>query len=128
MNEQLQSELTELADGLGIGVGELWSWLSGHGVDAYASVQVSTLTAQCVALGLVELALVASVAWLVHMHRKTSKKEGAWWYDGEYAVATVVPSFAFVLLLIPLIDDAVTLAGWLTSPEGMVIRMLVERG
>jgi len=128
MNEQLQSELTELANGLGIGVGELWSWLSGNGVDAYASVQVSTLTAQCVALGLVELALVASVAWLVHMHHKTSRKEGAWWYDGEYAVATVVPSFAFVLLLIPLIDHVVTLIGWLTSPEGMVVRMLVERG
>lgn len=128
MNEQLQAELTELANGLGIGVGELWSWLRGYGIDAYASVQVSTLTAQCVALGLVELALVASTVWLVHMHRKTSKKEGAWWYDGEYAIATIVPSFAFIVLLIPLIDYAVSLAGWLASPEGMVIRMLVERG
>lgn len=126
MNEQLQSELTELADGLGIGVGELWSWLRGYGIEAYASVQVSTLTAQCAILGLIELGLAALVAWLIYMTLKAKKEKG--WYEDEYAIIAIVPFCLFVILLIPLIDYAVKLAGWLASPEGMVIRMLVERG
>lgn len=126
MNEQLQSELTELANGLGIGVGELWSWLRGYGLEAYASVQVSTLTAQCAILGLIELGLAALVALLMYMTFKAKKEKG--WYEDEYAIIAIVPFCLFVILLIPLIDNAVTLAGWLASPEGMVIRMLVERG
>ena len=38
MSDELSSVLAELAKGLGTSTGELWAWLQGDGLAAYARV------------------------------------------------------------------------------------------
>lgn len=121
MNDKLQGVLAELASSLGTSAGELWAWLQGDGVQAYASVQVARLTVSALAGG-VALALILVVMLAVWRHCAKDK-----YLDGvDLMLAEMLPGF--VLLLVGMFETVVVsdLVGWMASPEGMVLMKVME--
>lgn len=122
MNDELQSVLAELASGLGTTTGELWTWLQGDGIEAYAQVQVARLWPPVIFLTLMFLAILVG---MVYSFVKESKKP---YFDAvETTLIECIPGI--FLLVIGGIDVALIsdLVGWMTSPQGMVISMLLDK-
>ena len=121
MNEELSNALAELAKGLGTNTGELWAWMQGEGVQAYGSVQVAKLTVTAWGIG-IAIAVVAIIALAIARHcLKTSYLDGA-----DLMMAEMVPTIVLFVLSIVEVGVISNLAGWMTSPEGMVIREVLE--
>ncbi len=121
MNDMLQNTLAELASSLGTSTGELWAWLQGDGVQAYASVQVARLTVSAWGIG-ISIAVVAIIALVIARHcLKTSYLDGA-----DLMMAELLPMI--VLLVLGVIETGIVsdLVGWMASPEGMVIQKALE--
>jgi hypothetical protein len=123
MTEELQHTLSSLAESLGITVGELWSWLQGNGIDAYAKAVIASLWVR-VAFELLGVVIMLGIAaFLLRSH--FVKKKTEMFYDGDLLFAAFVfiviaSSCAFFLLI-----DGSELAGWMASPEGMVISTIL---
>lgn len=121
MNDTLQEVLAELAKGLGTNTGELWAWMQGEGVQAYGSVQVAKLTVSAWGIG-IAIAVVAIIALAIARHcLKTSYLDGA-----DLMMAEMVPTIVLFVLSIVEVGVISDLAGWMASPEGMVIRKMLE--
>lgn len=121
MNDTLQGVLAELASSLGTSTGELWAWLQGDGVQAYASVQVARLTVKAWAGG-VALALILVI--MLAVWRRCVRNR---YLDGaDLLLAEVVPGTG--LLFIGMFETTVVsdLMGWMSSPEGMVLLKVME--
>ena len=121
MNDTLQGVLAELASSLGTSTGELWAWLQGEGVQAYASVQVARLMVSAWGIG-IAIAVLAIIALVIARHcLKTSYLDGA-----DLMMAEMVPTIALFVLSIVEVGVISDLAGWMASPEGMVLLKVME--
>jgi len=121
MNEELSNALAELAKGLGTSTGELWAWMQGEGVQAYGSVQVAKLTVTAWGIG-IAIAVVAIIALAIARHcLKTSYLDG-----DDLMMAEMVPTIVLFVLSIVEVGVISDLAGWMTSPEGMVLMKVME--
>lgn len=125
MTEELQHTLSGLAESLGITVGELWSWLQGNGIDAYAKAVIASLWVRVAfeLLGVVILLVIA--AFLLRSHFIKEKTER--FYDGDLLVAAFVFIAIALCCAFNLLTDGSELAGWIASPEGMVISTILGR-
>ena len=119
--EQTDAALAELAQQLGISVGELWGWLQGNGIEAYAAARVAYGLTEVI--GCLLLFLVCAVV-MVHLYRLAVKAN----FDAEFpcvmgicfaGIICIIAAFGIVLSL-------PSLVGWMVSPEGMVIDMLLK--
>lgn len=122
MNDELSSALAELAKGFGVSTGELWTWLQSDGLTEYAKVQVVQLTVSAVGIG-ITIAITLVIAFVILRHHL--KNPYTDWVD--IMMAELVPSVA--LLVFAVIETGIVsdLVGWMASPEGMVISMLLEK-
>lgn len=122
MNDNLQNALAGLADQLGVTTAQLWDWMQGYGIGAYAK---ATIAAAIPALIFTVVVAVTITVLSIMFYRKYKED-----FDSE-------PEFMFLCAAVPLIlllfdgmfivSIAGTILGWLASPEGMVLRMLAER-
>ena len=125
MTEELQHTLSGLAESLGITVGELWSWLQGNGIDAYARAVTATLWVKVALELLVIVVLLVAAALIYRDHRV--KEEMERFYDGDLLYASVLCILFVAGGFFFLYIDGSELAGWLASPEGMVISTILGR-
>lgn len=122
MNEELSNALAELAKGLGTSTGELWAWLQGDGLAAYARVQVARLTVHTILWAVISGIAIAVCVALYMGIRKTDDEEmvGVLLIVGLFVVIGLIISLAFLTAY------ASDLACWMASPEGMVIQKVLE--
>lgn len=122
MNEELSSALAELAKGFGVSTGELWSWLQSDGVAEYAKVQVAQLKVNTFGSA---LGTVVCIVMCIVMFRGVSKG-GV--YNAEVPfIGLTVFAVGAIFFAATVFANASELAGWMASPQGMVISMLLER-
>ena len=132
MSEELSNALAGLANQLGISVAQLWDWLQGSGIKAYATSKVvtnSTICIICVVIIVTSL-LIAKQIYKSEKERIASTSSTAYRAqnfseDKEfliYAFCTTAACGAVVLCVF--LPD---LMGWLISPEGMVMQELFGR-
>lgn len=130
MSEELSGVLADLARGLGTTTGELWAWMQSDGIDAYARAQVAKYavgTFFSVAVFVVCLVAVVTTARIVKKDCESTP-----FYDEsdaflELFLFEIIPVLLALLTGAFACDQVTGLIGWLASPEGMVISMLVER-
>ena len=120
LSERLQDALAGLAEQLGISVGQLWQWLQGSGVGAYARAKVAQLGATA-AVGAV--LVVLGVAALVWTARRIGEMEDRDMYLVPLALLLIVGSAIGVIFLASTVS---ALCGWIASPEGMVMDMILH--
>lgn len=122
MNDNLQNALSELAEGLGTSTGELWSWMRGNGIESYAKVRVARLWVETVE----SFALILVCVFVgVLLYRLWKKDEKELEIDG-LLLLELLPSILFLASSLYLMDEVSELAGWMASPEGMVIEKFLE--
>lgn len=130
MSEELSGVLADLARGLGTTTGELWAWMQSDGIDAYARAQVAKYavgTFFSVAVFVVCLVAVVATARIVKRDCENDPfpdDRGAFF---ELLLFEIVPMILTLFYGVIAVDQVTGLIGWLASPEGMVISMLVER-
>lgn len=132
MSEELSNALAGLANQLGISVSQLWDWLQGSGIQAYAWSKIATLaTTCCICIG----AIVAFTAITLSIYRSEEKRTSAiqnrrvYDFDFDFDKSVLIIVFC-VVVAFSLFDLAITLPelmGWLVSPEGMVMQELFGR-
>lgn len=124
MNDNLQNALAGLADQLGVTTAQLWDWMQGYGIEAYARATIATtipgLVASAVAV------IVLAILPLVVYRQLRDRLDGEWF---EFDLLFFALLYLIPMLLIGsfLVDDMSTVLGWMVSPEGMVLRLLMER-
>lgn len=130
MSEELSGALADLARGLGTTTGELWAWMQSDGIDAYARAQVAKYavgTFLSVTILVVCIVAVVATARIV----KRDCESNPFPDDGdaffELILFEITPTILTVFTGAFACDQVTSLIGWLASPEGMVISMLVER-
>lgn len=119
--EQTDAALAELARQLGISVGELWGWLQGNGIEAYAAARVAYGLTEVI--GFLLLFAVCAVVF-VNTLRAVEKTD----FDGEFCclAAFCVSGIIGIIAAIGVVACLPSLVGWFVSPEGMVIDMLLK--
>lgn len=122
MNDELQGVLAELASGLGTTTGELWTWLQGNGIEAYATAKVAQLWPPVIFFSLLTLLILAG---MVYSFVKASKSE---YFDvADILLCLFVPGIILLFTGGVAIYTVSDLLGWMTSPQGMVISMLLSK-
>lgn len=122
MGGELEGALSELAKGFGTSTGQLWTWLQGDGLSAYARVMVARLAVWC---GIASLACLVGMALLTVGVRRALSREQRWLDGISHALLLWGGSSLGVgLLALALIGPE--LAGWMASPEGMAIASLIR--
>lgn len=122
MNDELSSALAELAKGFGVSTGELWSWLQSDGVTEYAKVQVAQLKVNTFGSA---LGTVACIVMCIVMFRVLNKVNT---YDMDAPfIGLTVFAVGAIFFAATVFANASELAGWMASPQGMVISMLLEK-
>lgn len=122
MNDNLQNVLSELAEGLGTSTGELWSWMRGNGIESYAKVRMARLWVEAFESLAVLLLCVLVGALLYRFWKKNDE-----YFDlGELILLEVIPFVASALFALYFMETVSELAGWMASPEGMVIEKFLE--
>lgn len=130
MNDNLSDALAGLAESLGITVSQLWDWMQGSGLKAYAASKVATLATTSLLLIMVAVAL--SVAMRFVYKAEMSRIENATSvFDEDFRIEP----FVFILMAgifdascaIALAFALPDLIGWIVSPEGMLMQELVGR-
>ena len=124
MNDELQGVLAELASGLGTTTGELWTWLQGDGIEAYAAAKVAQLWVVVVAAGIVAVTCVAMVWVFIDRYRKGNRSD---WDADDAFVGSIISLAILAFDVVFSLSYASELAGWLTSPQGMAISMLLDK-
>lgn len=120
MSDELSNALAGLAEGLGTTTGELWAWMQGYGIDAYAKAMIAELSVGCaIATMLAILGLAVSVI----IYRRHSKEGAPDMSEGEVCICVAGIGVAVISMFV-LFCLAPELFGWLASPEGMVISEL----
>lgn len=123
MSDELQGVIAELASRLGTTSGELLAWLQGDGLAEYARAKVARLIVETAGWGVLILACVIAAALAF---RRLSKCDDSLEEDGlafsiiVFVAASVVASPFFFM-------TASELAGWIASPQGMVISTLLDK-
>lgn len=125
MTEELQHTLSSLAESLGITVGELWSWLQSDGIEAYSRAVIANLWVKVIFELLAVIVLIAITAFFLRDH--FARMESERFYDGESMIATIIFVVFAVFGLLALMVSCSELAGWMASPEGMVISTILGR-
>lgn len=120
MSDELSNALAGLAEGLGTTTSELWAWMQGYGIDAYAKAMVVELSVAC---AIATMLAILGLAVLVIICRRHSKEDAPDMSGGEVFVSTLGVCIVGACL-ITLFSIAPELLGWLMSPEGMVISEL----
>ena len=126
MNDELQGVLAELASRLGTTSGELWSWLQSEGLNEYAKVKVAQLGVETAGWGLALLLCITLTVFVCRLLVKDGSEE----YSDvcEFLIVVVIAGFmASITILIPLFGVVSELAGWMASPQGMVISTLLDK-
>ena len=123
MSDELQGVLAELASGLGTTSGELWAWLQSDGIAEYAKVKVAQLGVEVAGFG---LATLACIVLAVLMVRGLARCKNSWDEDG-WVFGIVTSACGAVVFAVSFFMAASELAGWLASPQGMVISTLLEK-
>ena len=128
MNEKLGEALAQLAGQLGVTTTQLWDWMQGYGIRAYASAMVAQLSANLI------LSLALAVAIVVSIHAffkrllpaigRTCDEEACMLITFVIGVIWVIAAFFVIMQILMCLPE---LVGWVVSPEGMVIEMLVDR-
>lgn len=122
--EQTDAALSELAEQLGISVGELWGWLQGSGVQSYAAARIAQ------SITTIAMAFVFFIICL-YFFRFFYKKHEEW--EDTYRTPYDDNPYVLPIILLPILAlgcffvAAITLPdliGWIASPEGMVIDIL----
>jgi len=132
MSDELSNALAGLANQLGISVSQLWDWLQGSGIQAYAWSKIATLATTC---GICIVAIVVFTAITLSIYKSEKKRTSAiqngrvndldFDFDKSVLIIVfcVVVAFGFFELAITLPE----LMGWMVSPEGMVMQELFGR-
>jgi hypothetical protein len=128
MNEKLSEALAQLAGQLGVTTTQLWDWMQGYGIRAYASVMVAQLSANL----MLSLALAAAIVVSIHAYFKrllpvigrTCDEDACMLITFALGVVWVIAAFFVIMQVLMCLPE---LVGWVVSPEGMVIEMLVDR-
>ena len=124
MNDELQGTLAELASGLGTTTNELWTWLQGDGINAYAAAKVAQLGVIVAFITIALLCCIAACA-VIYMTWRHSDKKGYW--DDDCLFAMIIPLFLVGVVIILGVDYIGEFAGWIASPQGMVMQMFVDK-
>ena len=120
MNENLQNALSELANGLGVSTSQLWDWLQGYGVEAYAKVKVVQNGMSAFGFFII---FVLSVILLIHGLRR---EDDAGW-DDIACCEVFGGGLSSILMFIFFISFFTDFICWVVSPEGMVIQQLIDK-
>ena len=124
--EQTDAALARLAEQLGISVGELWGWLQGNGIQSYAAARIAqSLTTIAMAF----VFFIICLCFFRFFYKKSKEWEDLYRdpYDDNPYVAPIIvlPLLALGCLFVVAITLP-DLIGWIASPEGMVIDILVR--
>lgn len=130
MNDNLSNALAGLAESLGITVSQLWDWMQGSGLKAYATSKVVTLATTNLLLFMVAVALPVMMCFVYKAEMRRIKNATSV-YDKDFGVeafgfiltAGIIDAFCAITLAFTLPD----LLGWIVSPEGMLIQELMGR-
>lgn len=123
--EQTYAALSELAEQLGISVGELWGWLQGSGVQSYAAARIAQL------ITTIAMAFVFFIICL-YFFRFFYKKHEEWedtyrtpYDDNPYVIHIILLPLLALCCFFVVAFKLPDLIGWIVSPDGMVIDILV---
>ena len=124
--ENLDNALAELASQLGISVSQLWDWMQGYGIQAYARAKIGMLASE-IAVLVMFFVVMLLMAWMYVSKVMPRLAE----HDIDLIdVITTILSTIFALVVISVLvlvgSDIPELVGWIVSPEGMVIEKLME--
>ena len=132
MSEELSNALAGLANQLGISVAQLWDWLQGSGIQAYAWSKIATLATTCV-ICIVAIVVFTAITLSIYKseEKRTSAIQNRRVYDLDFDFDKSVLIIVFcIVVAFGLFELAITLPelmGWLVSPEGMVMQELFGR-
>lgn len=118
MGQGIDDALAEVSGRVGVDVPELYDWLQSEGLEAYGRSQVAMYACWTAML---------LMAWLIGMAMMMlyacSTRRDCLMCD-EACVVGVVVALASSVGLAYVVPE---LAGWLTSPEGMIMRLVIGR-
>lgn len=116
--EKLDGALAELAKQLGVGVGELRSWLTDGALGSYARMRVLTSAPWLLILVLLCVAMLICAR---ACFRKQASDMDDWHFAGGGCVVVAIMAALAVAFIA---SEAV---GWLVEPQGMLLDMLVTK-
>lgn len=124
--ENLDNALAELASQLGVSVSQLWDWMQGYGIKAYASAKIGTLASE-IAVQTVVFVMTILVAWLYVSKVMPRLVEHDRYMADEITIALfILFGITAAISLVVAASVVPELVGWIASPEGMVIKNLME--
>ena len=130
MNDELQNTLAEIAKGVGTTTSELWTWLQGDGLEAYAAARIAQLwvgVSVAVVIGIICLIVVVAIFVMAKKKYDSDKMYGIDDLFFDVALLEIIPAGALIFDLISVSSIAGELAGWIASPQGMAISIFVDR-
>ena len=116
--DKLDGALAELAKQLGVGVGELWSWLTDGALGSYARMRVLKSVPW---LFILVLLCVAMLVCARAFFRKRARDMDDWCFAGGGCVVAAIIAALTVAFI------ASETVGWLVEPQGMLLDMLVSK-
>ena len=116
--EKLDGALAELAKQLGVGVGELWSWLTDGALGSYA--RMKALTSAPWLLTFVLLCVAMPICARACFRKHASDMDD-WGFAGVVCVVVAIMAALAVAFI------ASETVGWLVEPQGKLLDMLVSK-
>lgn len=118
MGDKLDEALADVANRVGVGTTELFGWLQSDGLEAYGRAQVATY-ASWVAILLMAF-LIGLAMMVLYLRGEGSRR----CYCEEMCIVGCIVSLLSAVVLAVIVPE---LVGWLVSPEGMVMRLVLGR-
>lgn len=127
MNDKLQDILADLANGLGISVNQLWDWLQGNGLSSYTKVMVAQSIYTVIAC-IFLFVVTCLITYRLYKWYMTEKeiRQSSFDEDTAFILSLFSGVFAIVMIGVTLVNTYY-LIGWLTSSEGMIIKMFLDK-
>lgn len=125
MNDKLQDTLATLADGLGVSVNQLWDWLQGKGIESYTKVVINQLIFVIIA-GIILFCISSVLCYKFYKLYLVKKDECFGDSDTPFFGFIFSGAIGVVILAIILVSSH-ELIGWLSSPEGMIIKLFLNK-
>lgn len=123
--EQTDAALARLAEQLGISVGELWGWLQGNGVQSYATAKIVQLLTTVAMAFMFFIICLCFFRFFYKKHEEWEDEHRTRYNENPYITPIILLSMLALGCFFVVAVNLPDLIGWMVSPEGMVIDILV---
>lgn len=119
MTYNLQAVIAELAAQFGIETGTLWDWLKSDGITSYAKAYVAyNMVYSILGCVIALIGLIMFVSGLVFLFKHENEE--------LCFISLIIGGVVFVIATVSFVPTMANTIGWMASPEGMVIKQLVD--